>query len=190
MESRIDEKSTKPISVESWVLNHPGVFGLDTTERIPRYILYKPIYFADIIMDKRNDSLVLVTGPLVKTQFAPATIDSPACNLTRMANPPPLGSPAWKDSLVIAKGDSVLMDGFYAYFPWDNQWAKVLLDTVVTRKDDKVTVGYFPMQEKVNDRPTFPNKIDGYNAFYLRKKCLTQAEKMWAGEYNTTFKSE
>lgn len=185
-----DGKKKKSEAVKEWVKSNPGIFSLDSTVNPPRYILLKPIYFADIIMERKSDSLVLVAGPLVKTKFAAATIDSPACNLTRMANPPPVGNIAWQDSLIIAVGDKVLLDGFYAYFPWNDYWAKVLLDTVLNKQADRTSIRYFLMQEKVKERPTFPNKIDGHNDFFLRKKCLTKAEKMWAGEYNTTFKSE
>ena len=155
------------------------------------WTITKPKYLADYWLQKRNDSLFLAPGPLVKTKFAVASLDSPVCNFGRMPPPPPIGNPAWKDTLLLAVGDSVLIDGFYVHFPWVKKWAKVIFTQKLARSPGKVEINLAHVFADAGDTTSFFfwSGNDAYN-YSDRKKCLTKAEQMWKGEYKTHFRQK
>ena len=170
-----------------WNKRFPGMFRKEIRNQYDEvWINTKPKRLADYLLFQRKDSLYFVPGPLVKTKFAIGSLDAPVCNFSRMPPPPSIGNVAWRDTLLVAVGDSVVIDGFYVHFPWANIWGKANITRKVKRSESKIEVQVSHILAKVGDTTPFvyfASKDDN-------RKCLTKVEAMWEGEYNTQFIGE
>lgn len=170
-----------------WNIRHPktiikqpyGYFGGSWTITQPKLLL-------DYFLLQRKDSLFFVPGPLAKTKFAIGSLDTPVCNFGRMPPPPSIGNAAWKDTLLVAVGDSVVIDGFYVHFPWANIWGKANISRKVKRVKSKIEVTVSHIFAPVGDTKPFVY----FDVGDENRKCLTKVEAMWEGEYKTIFIGE
>ena len=175
-----------------WNIRFPGMFRKEIRQQYDEvWINTKPKQLVDYFMFQRHDSIYFVPGPLVKTKFATGSLDFPVCNFSRMPPPPPIGNVAWRDTLLVAVGDSVVIDGFYVHFPWANIWGKANITRKVERTGTKIRVTVSHILAKVGDTTPFVY----FNSVYFNsdadyRKCLTKVEAMWEGEYNTQFIGE
>jgi hypothetical protein len=150
------------------------------------WTLVQPKLLLDYHLAKRKDSLYFVPGPLVKTKFAVGRLDAPVCNFGRLPPPPAIGNPAWQDTLLVAVGDSVVIDAFYVHFPWTKIWGKATISRKIGRKGSKSQLDVSHIFAPVGETRSFMywQSSDAY------RKCLTKVESMWAGEFNTHFIGE
>lgn len=154
------------------------------------WTISKPKFLFDYHMFQRADSLFFVPGPLAKTKFIPASLDTPICNFGRLPAPPPIADPAWRDTLLVAIGPTPVLDAYYVHFPWIGKWAKVILDQQIEITKTKIGVNVTHVFADVGDTKLFVFWNSPNNSYVERKKCLTKVESMWAGEYGTVFMGE
>ncbi len=172
---------------ELWDKLYPGTIEKKVWYPVGNtWTINKPKLLLDYFMFQRKDSLFFAPGPLVKTQFAVGSLDTPVCNFGRMPPPPPIGDAAWKDTLLVAVGDSVVIDGFYVHFPWANIWGKANISRKVKRTKSKIEVNVSHIFAKVGDTKPFVYFDSGDE----NRKCLTKVEAMWEGDYKTIFIGE
>ena len=150
------------------------------------WTITRPKLLLDYFLLQRNDSIFFAPGPLVKTQFAVGNLDAPVCNFGRMPPPPSIGNTAWKDTLLVAVGDSVVIDGFYVHFPWANIWGKASISRKVKRVKSKIEVTVSHIFAPMGDTKPFVY----FDVGDENRKCLTKVEAMWEGEYKTIFIGE
>lgn len=172
----------------AWDTEFPGTIAKTRWGLVgDTWTMSKPKYLFDYLMLQRHDSLFFVPGPLSKTKFVPATIDTPICNFGRLPAPPPIADPAWRDTLLIAIGTTPVLDAYYVHFPWIGKWAKVIINPKIDRTKTKVDVQVTHVLADVGDTRPFLFWTGRDRTYTDRRKCFTKAESMWAGEYTTHF---
>jgi hypothetical protein len=176
-----------PLIYETWDKKFPGSIQLDPEPQNTTHILKDIRYFADFLLEKKGDSLFFMRGPISSVKFAPASLDSPACNFGRMPGPPKVGDMLWKDSLLVAIGDSVVLDGFYYHIPWANTWGKAIIEQSVIHKNQPRGINFTSAADTVGQYDAFNFLTKHDEGYSDRHKCKTKAESMWDGEYKLIF---
>lgn len=147
------------------------------------WTINNPKLLLDYHLQQKGDSLYFVPGPLVKTKFAVATLDTPICNFGRMPPPPSIGDPAWRDTILVAVSDSVVLDGFYVHFPWMDRWGKAVLDRKVHRKKSKTEIKVTHVFAKVGETKPFSFWTNDEKHYANRSRCRTKVDSLVATKY-------
>lgn len=140
------------------------------------WILGNGELITDFRIQVSGDTLRLLSGPLVKTKFIPASLDSPICNFGRLPGPPPLTDSRWRDSLSIAMRDTIMIDAFYVYSPENQRWGKVLFKPKITRDSRGVEIQFAKVIKPLSDTSSFLFWRVDDPGFQDRQKCLTKVE--------------
>ncbi len=186
-----------PLQIRNIVLHHPsegheldtsGIIGKWNSRRPntmeirrgrdgkPQWILRDLEAITDFRLKESGDDLFIIPGPLVRTKFIPASLDSPICNFGRMPGPPPGDDPRWTDSLHVAIRNALRMDGFWVYSPEHQRWGKIMLKPEVIRDTNGVQLQFAQVIKPVSDTGSFFFwRIDD-SGFQDDPKCLTPAE--------------
>jgi hypothetical protein len=175
MENVILDGANVEQQLKSWLNRHPGTIKMEPGEGLTgTWKFVKPQVALDYFMVQNKDSLYLIPGPIAKTKFIPASLDSPVCNFGRLPGPPSLTDPRWRDSLLVAVHDELVIDAYYVQFPWCKKWGKVILDPKIRRDSSKVQVTVSQILKDMSDTSSFlfwrapdefqkcPTKVEAY----------------------------
>jgi hypothetical protein len=163
--------------IRKWNALRPNtlVIGLEEDHK-RRWDLLDPEAIADFHLLEIEDRVYIVPGPLVKTKFIAASLDSPVCTFGRMPGPPPLEDGRWTDTLHVAIHNALLFDAFYVYSPESQRWGKFLLKPEVTRDSDGVQLQFVQVTKPISDTSSFLFWRVEDRGFQDRQKCLTKVE--------------
>jgi hypothetical protein len=163
--------------LESWLSRHPGTIKKEPGEKIQNtWKFVRSKIGLDYYMIQKNDSLYFVPGPIAKTKFIPASLDSPVCNFGRLPGPPSVSDPRWRDTMLVAIKDVPVIDAYYVHFPWRKRWGKVILNPKIERNSTQVKVTVSQLLKDMSDTSTFYFWRVHDRAFTERQKCLTKVE--------------